>query len=476
MPALDKVALPSGVAVPPIIMSHEAMQVTETTNEGLRREFHVVVPAADLETRVNDRLIQMKDQVKLRGFRPGKVPVSHLKKVIGRGVMAETIEQIVRETNSKIVTDRGLKLAMDPKITFPEDQGAIDGVIDGKADLSYTIAVEVVPPITLANFKDVKLERLVADVSDEEVEEALNRLGEQNRTFTPKTGAAEQSDRVVISFAGTIDGEAFEGGTADEVPVVIGSNSFLPGFEDQLVGINAGESRTIDATFPEGYGVEKLAGKKASFATTAKAVEAPNPITLDDAFATSLGLESLEKLRQAVKDRITQDHTGASRQKIKRLLLDRLDVLHKFEAPPTLVEQEFDNVWETVKGDLKAQNRTFEDEGTTEEKARAEYRNIADRRVRLGLVLAEIGDRNGIKVTDEEVSRALIERVRQYPGRERELWEAYQKNPNALASIRAPIYEEKVVDFVLELAEVTEKKVTKEELFKEDETDLPAGG
>jgi len=454
------------------------MQVTETTNEGLKREFQVVVPATDLETRVNARLAQMKDQVQIRGFRPGKVPVAHLKKVYGRAVMAETIDQMVRETSSQVVTDRGLKLAMDPKITLPEDSGVIEGVINGKADLSYTVAVEVVPPIALADFKSIKLERLVADVTDEDVDTGLKRIADQNRPYKakPAEAKAETGDRVMIGFTGTIDGVPFEGGTGEDVPVTIGSNSFIPGFEEQLVGIAAGESRTVDVTFPANYTAENLAGKPASFAVVAKTIEAPEPVAIDEAFATSLGAESLDKLRQSIRDRITQEYAAASRQKLKRVLLDRLDVLHKFEAPPTLVEQEFDNVWNAVQSDLKTQNRTFEDEGTTEEKARAEYRGIADRRVRLGLVLAEIGDKNAIKVSEDEVSRGVIERVRQFPGREREVWDYYQKNPNALASLRAPIYEEKVVDFIVELAEVTDKKVTKEELFKEDDIELPGVG
>jgi trigger factor len=365
---------------------------------------------------------------------------------------------------------------MDPKVTLPEDTGEVENVISGKTDLSYTIAVEVVPQIALADFKAIKLERLVADVADAEVEEGINRIAEQNRPYKAKAegGAAESGDRVIVSFKGTINGEPFEGGSGEDVPINLGSNTFIPGFEDQLLGIAAGETRTVNVTFPANYMSEKLAGQAAAFEVAAKAVEAPEPVTIDDALATSLGLESVDKLRQAVKDRISQEYAGASRQKLKRGLLDRLDTLHKFEAPPTLVEQEFANVWNTVLADLKNQNRTFEDEKTTEEKAREEYRVIADRRVRLGLVLAEIGDKNNIKVTDDEVSRALMERVRQYPGREREVWDYYQKNANALATVRAPIYEEKVVDFIVELADVTEKKVTKEDLFKEEDENLPA--
>jgi trigger factor len=447
------------------------MQVTETTTEGLKREFRVVVAASDLSTRVNDRLTQMKDQVRINGFRPGKVPVAHLKKVYGRAVTAETIEQMMRETNAKIVTDHGLKLATDPKITMTEDKAEIESVIEGKTDLAYTVALEVVPKITLADFKSLKLEKLTTTVSDEDINDALQKIADQNRPYAAKAegGMAASGDRVTISFTGSIDGVPFEGGTGEDVPVTIGSNTFLPGFEDQLIGIAPGESRTVNVTFPANYASEQLAGKAAVFAVTAKSVESPGTVTIDDAFATSLGLESLEKLREAVKARIAQEYAGASRQKLKRALLDQLDALHKFEAPPTLVEEEFKNVWNTVVSDLKSQNRTFEDEGTTEEKASAEYRGIADRRVRLGLVLAEIGEKNNIKVADEEMARGLAERARQFPGQEKEVWDFYTKNPNALATVRAPIFEEKVVDFLVELAEVTEKPVTKEELYKEDE-------
>jgi trigger factor len=456
--------------------SEQAMQVTETTSEGLKREFRVTVAATELDARLSERLAEMKDRVRINGFRPGKVPVDHLRKIYGRAVMAETIEQMVRETNTKIVTDRGLKLAMEPQVSLPEDKSEVEQVITGKTDLSYTVAVEVVPQIVLADFKAIKLEKIVADVTDLDLDEAVRRLAEQNRTYAarPDGAKAESGDRVIISFNGTVNGEAFEGGSAEDVPVKVGANLLLPGFEDQLVGIAAGETRTVNATFPADYPNQKLAGHAATFEVTAKSVEQPNELTIDDAFAVSLGLESLDKLRQAVKERIAHEYAGASRQKLKRQLLDKLDGLHKFEAPPSLVEQEFTNVWNTVLADLKAQNRTFEQEGTTEEEARDEYRSIADRRVRLGLVLAEIGDRNSIKVNDDEVSRGVMEKARQYPGREREVWDYYQKNYNALASVRAPIFEEKVVDFIVELADVVETKVSKEELFKEDEDEVPA--
>jgi trigger factor len=447
------------------------MQVTETSSEGLKREYKIVVAKDDLEARRNSRLAEVKDRVRINGFRPGKVPVEHLKKVYGKSVMAETIEAVVRETNSKIVTDNGFKLAMEPKVNLPEDQAEIDSVFSGKSDLAYTVALEIIPPITLADFKTIKLERPVAEVSETDITEALNRIAEQGRPYHPKAegAAVEKGDKVTISFTGTLDGTPFEGGSGEDVGVNVGSNTFIPGFEDQLIGMKAGEERTVNVRFPTNYLSEKLAGKDAVFQVSAKSIEAPGEITIDDAMAKTMGLESLEKMRGAVKERLARDYATQSRAKLKRSLLDQLDELHKFTAPPTLVEQEFNAVWSQVTGDLNAQNRTFVDEGTTEEKARAEYQGIADRRVRLGLVLAEIGERNNIKVADEDLTRAVVEKARQFPGQEQQVWDYYRKNPQAMAQLRAPLYEEKVVDFISELANVTDKPVTKDELFKQDD-------
>jgi trigger factor len=452
------------------------MEITETLSDGLKREFQIQVPAADLEARLTERLGELKDKVQLRGFRPGKVPMAHLRKIYGKAVMAETIEALIRELNAKVVTDHGLKLAMEPKVTIPNEETEVAKVIGGQSDLAYTLAVEVLPKIELADFKGIKLERPVADLTDAQVSEALDRIAEQNRPFAAKGegGKVEKGDRVVIDFTGTLEGVPFEGGTGGDVGVNVGSGTFIPGFEDQLIGMTAGETRQVKVTFPSNYTNEHLAGKDAEFKVTAKTVEAPGTVAVDDAFAKQLGLESLDKLKEAVKGRLQQEHAGLSRQRVKRQLLDKLDEMHKFALPPTLAEEEFKNVWNAVDSDLKAQGRSFADEGTTEEKAREEYRGIAERRVRLGLVLAEIGERNKIAVTDEEVTRAIVERARQVPGREQEVWEFYQKNPGALASIRAPIFEEKVVDFLLELATVSEKQVSREELLKEDEDEKSA--
>lgn len=445
------------------------MHVTETSAAGLKREYRVVVPATDLEARVNERLDDLKGRVQLRGFRPGKVPVAHLKRLYGKAAMAEVIEAAVREANTKIVSDHGFKLAIEPKVVLPSEEGAVEGVIAGTSDLAYTVEIEIVPPITLADFKAIKLTRLTAPVVDADIDRALQSIAEQNRPFAAKAEGAQQGDRVTLSFQGSIDGTPFEGGTGEDVPMLLGAGQFIPGFEDHLIGTKAGESRTFDVKFPDDYRAAAVAGKDATFAVTVKAVEAPGAVTIDDEFAKTLGMESLAKLRDAIKERIQREHTAASRQKLKRALLDQLDERHKFEPPPSLVEQEFNSVWASIEKDLKDQGRTFEDEGTTEEKARAEYHAIAERRVRLGLVIAEIGERNTIKVTDEQLNAAVVEQMRQMPGREQQIWEYYRKNPNALAALRAPLFEDKVVDFLVELAEVTEKPVSRDELFKEDE-------
>ena len=445
------------------------MQVTETAAAGLKREYRVVVPATDLEARVNERLDDLKGRVQLRGFRPGKVPVEHLKRLYGKAAMAEVIDAAVREANSKIVTDHGFKLATQPKVVLPSEEAAVERVIAGQSDLAYTVEMEILPPIALTDFKTIKLERLLAPVTDAEVDQAVEVIAEQNRPFTPKAESAGKGDRVRVSFKGTIAGEPFEGGSAEDVPLQLGSGQFIPGFEDHLIGAKASESRTFDVKFPQDYPAKALAGKDAAFAVTVKSVEAPGAVTIDDEFAKTLGMDSLAKLKDAVKDRIQREHAAASRQKLKRALLDQLDERHKFEPPPSLVEQEFNSVWSALENDLKRQGRSFADEGTTEEAARAEYRAIAERRVRLGLVIAEIGEKNNIKVADEQLTAAVVEQARQLPGREQQVWDYYRKNPEALAALRAPLFEDKVVNFLTELAQVTEKPVSREELFKEDE-------
>ncbi|MEH2547326.1 trigger factor [Bradyrhizobium sp. AZCC 2262] len=447
------------------------MQVTETLAEGLKHEFKISVPASDLDAKADAKLVDLKDKVKLNGFRPGKVPVSHLKKVYGRSVMAETIDQTIRDTNTQIFTDRGFRLATEPKITMPTETKEVEELLAGKTDLTYTVAIEVVPTIQLADFKTFSVEKPVVEVTDAEVDEAIKRIADQNRPYAAKAeGAkAETGDRVTISFKGSINGELFDGGTGEGIPVVIGAGQFIPGFEEQLVGMGTGETRTLKVSFPKNYASEKLAGQPAEFETTATLIEAPGDTKIDDEFAKTLGLESLDKLKEAARERLVAEFAGATRQRVKRALLDRLDESHKFEAPPSLIAEEFNLMWNSIKAEMESSGKTFADEDTTEDAAKEEYQKIADRRVRLGLVLSEIGEKNKITVTDDEVSRAVIERARSMPGREKEVWDYYRNNANALAQLRAPIYEDKVVDFILELANVTEKKVSREDLFKEDD-------
>ena len=454
----------------------DAMQVTETLAEGLKHEFQISVPASDLDAKADARLVDLKDKVRLNGFRPGKVPVGHLKKLYGRSVMAETVEQTIRDTNTKIFTERGFRLATEPKVTMPTEQKAVEDILAGKSDLNYTVSIEVVPTIQLADFKSFSVEKPVAEVSDADVDDAIKRIADQNRSFAAKgDGAkAENGDRVTVNFKGTIDGTPFEGGTGEGIQVVIGSNTFIPGFEEQLLGMAPGDTRTLKVAFPKNYTNLELAGKPAEFDTAATLVEAPQDTEINDEFAKTLGLESLDKLKEAARVRLGLEYAGATRQRVKRMLLDRLDEAHRFEAPPSLVDEEFNLMWNSIKAEMESGGKTFADEDTTEEAAKEEYRKIADRRVRLGLVLSEIGEKNKITVTEDEVSRAVIERARSMPGREKEVWDYYQKNPNALAQLRAPIYEDKVVDFILELANVTEKKVTREELYKDEDADKTA--
>jgi trigger factor len=456
-----------------------SMQVTETRSEGLRREYKVTLPATELEQRLTSELSTLKDRVRINGFRPGKVPLAHLRRLYGRSVMADVVQNAVNEANRKIVQDNNLKLALEPKIDMTGDQAEVEKALDAKGDLDFTVAVEVLPTFELADLSDVSVKKLVAPVSDAEVDESLQRMAAQNRSFATKGEGAESAngDRVVVDFIGRIDGEAFQGGTASDITVELGSGSFIPGFEEQLVGAKAGDTRTVNVTFPENYGSAELAGKAAEFEVTVKDVQAPGETAIDDEFAKGFGMESLDSLRDAVRSAIKRDFDAQSRRKVKKELLDALDTKYSFELPEGLVDQEFRAVWSQVEGDMKSNNRTFEDENTTEDAARAEYRRIAERRVRLGLVLAQVGSSADIQVTDEEVDRALLERVRQYPGQERQVWEYFQKNPAAKAELRAPILEEKTVDHLLERITVVEEEISREELFRdEDETkaDEPA--
>ncbi len=441
------------------------MQVTQTLSDGLKREYKVVLAATDLASRVEGQLNEIKSKAHIKGFRPGKVPVAHLRRLYGRSIMAEVVQEAVNEANRKIVEDNKLKLAGAPKIELTQDEGELQRAFDSKSDLSYVVAVEVLPPIEVGTFDDIKIERLVANASDEEVEAAVNTLAERNRPFAPKDGEAiaEKGDKVTIDFSGTVAGEAFEGGSASDIDLVLGSGSFIPGFEDQIVGMRPGETRTLKVTFPETYSEAKLAGQPAEFAVTVKAIAAPGALVIDDQFAKGLGFEDLAKLRAAMRAGFERDYVALSRRKWKRELLDALDARYKFELPQQLVEQEFESIWRQAEAERQSAGRSFADD-VSEEDARAEYRSIAERRVRLGLALAEIGERAGVKVSEDEVTQVLYERARSFPGQERQFVEYYRKNPALLNEIRGPIFEEKVVNYIIGQAKVTDRHVSKDEL------------
>lgn len=449
------------------------MQVTETLSEGLKREYRITVPAQDLDARVNNRLEEIKTKVRINGFRPGKVPTAHLKRVYGRSVFGEVLQELMTEANRKIVDDNKVKLAMQPKVSLPEEENEVEQVVEGKADLNYTVEVEVLPEITVGDLKAISIEKPVADIADSEIQETLTRIAQQNAVYEPKDGAAADSDKVTIDFVGSIDGVEFEGGKGEDHPLIIGSGQFIPGFEEQLVGVKAGDKKDVKVSFPADYRAEDLAGKDAVFAVTVKGIEGAKDAAVDDELAKKLGMESLDKVKDAVREQIANGYNQASRQRMKRALLDALDETHKFELPPTLVEQEFTQIWGQVEKELAAGGDKVR-EGKTDDELKAEYRGISERRVRLGLLLAEIGEKNDIQVTNDEVTKAVVDRARQFPGQEQMVWEYYQKNPEALAELRAPIFEEKVVDYIVEQANVTEKKVSKEELFADPDEDKAA--
>ncbi len=445
------------------------MQITETVSEGLKRELKVVIGAKELDERLQAKLGELKDKVRLKGFRPGKVPLDHIKKVYGRSAMAEVLQQAVTESSNEALSGREERPAFQPSITLVEQENVIDRVIGGEHDLEYTMSFEVLPKIELTDLKTLEVEKPVAEINEEQIADSLQRIRENNVIYETKDGAGEDGDRLTLDFTGTIDGEPFEGGKGEDAHVVLGRGMFIPGFEEGLAGAKAGDECTVNATFPEDYGAEHLAGKVAAFEVKVKEVASPKLPEIDDELAKSLGVESLDKLKEAVRERINRDYVSASRAKAKRSLLDALDTTHGFELPPSLVENEFESIWKEVTHHMEHSKKTFADDGTTEEKARDDYRKMAERRVRLGLVLSEIGQRNTITVTDEEVRRAIVDRARQFPGQERQVIEFYKNNAGALLELRAPIFEDKVVDFVLELASVTEKAVTPEELFRVEE-------
>jgi trigger factor len=451
---------------PQLKVEIDIMQVTETLNSGLKREFNVVVNAAELAKDMDAKLKDMAGRAQIKGFRPGKVPVAHLKNMYGKSLMAEVIQTTVDAQAKQVFADRKLKPAYQPEVNFPEDEAIVNAVMDGKADLSFSLRAEVIPEFEVKDFSGIELHKHVVAHSDAHIDEALKRLSDQYKSFEAKAegAAAATGDKVNINFLGSIDGVEFAGGKGDDIPLEIGSNQFIPGFEDQLIGAKVGDERTVKVTFPENYGSKELAGKAAEFAVKVNGIEAPGEGKIDEDFAKRLGFEDLAKLKDMVKTGLDREFGQMTAMKLKRDVLDAMDKQYAFDLPEKLVEAEFNNIWAALNNEMKKAGKSFADENTTEEDAKKEYRAISERRVRLGLVLGTIGEKEGVTVGDQELQQALIGRARQFPGQEKQVFDYYRKNGNALMELRGPLFEQKVVDVIVGKAKVSDKSVTREEL------------
>jgi len=445
------------------------MQVVEKSNEGLSRVLSVTVPQKELTDQLDAKIAEVGPRLRLKGFRPGKVPAAHVRKVFGKELMSEIVQDTLNASPAKALEEANIRPAAPADLDLKSD---IEKVLAGEADLAFEMAVEVMPEFEPIDPTTLELKRPTYKASDEDVNEALKNLASQGKTYEPKGGKAPKAadgDQVLIDFVGSIDGEKFEGGAAEDAPLVIGSGQFIPGFEEQLKGVKAGDAKTITVTFPEEYQAKHLAGKEAQFEVTVKEVRAPKEGEADDAFAQRLGLENLDKLKDAVRAQLDSQYAGASRFKLKRALLDVLDEKHDFPLPEKMVENEFKAIWQQVEADKNAGRLPEEDAKKSDDDLKAEYRKIAERRVRLGLVLAEIGRRNNVQVSDQELAQAITAEARQYPGQEKQIFDFYRNNPNAAAQLRAPIYEEKVCDMIFSTAKVEEEAVTKDDLFEGDD-------
>ena len=444
------------------------MQVTETSAEGLKRQYTITVEADVIDNKLDEKLKQLAGRIRLPGFRPGKVPVGHLRKLHGDALMGEVLEETVNDTTREALEKNELRPAMRPNIEITS--------FERGSALEYKLSVEVLPEIVPGDLSKVKLEKQTAPVGDDDIEEALKRIAEGQKAYkaAAKTYKAKKDDAVVIDFVGKRDGEPFEGGTAEDYELVLGSNSLIPGFEDQLIGAKTNEKRDVNVTFPADYGSEDLAGKDAVFEVTVKEVKKPVDAVIDDELAKKLGLESLEQLRERLKEQVAADYTRVSRMKLKRAMLDQLAEMHDFPVPEGMVEMEFNQIWQDFETSLKQDGKTLETADKPEADLRTEYNDIAVRRVRLGLLLSNIGDTNEITVTAEELNRAIMMEAQRFPGQERRVFEFYQKNPDAMQQVRAPIFEEKVMDFILDKAEVTEKEVDRETLLSDPDEDAAA--
>jgi trigger factor len=441
----------------------DAMQVTETLNDGLKRSYKVIVSATDIAAKVELELDDLSKKVRLPGFRPGKAPKGVLKQRYGQSVMGDVLQRAVQDSSNQAILERGLKPAMQPKIEVLE-------FAEGK-DLEYSLSIEVLPEIVPVDFKTIELDRLKAEPGETEIAKALDSLARSQKQTKKidEDRPARSGDTLVIDFEGFLDGVAFAGGKGSDHALELGSNQFVAGFEDQLIGKRVGEACDVNIVFPSEYVNDKLAGKPALFKVAVKELREAVPLEQNDEFAKGLGFDDLETLKKAVKDQLSRELVRHSRAKMKRQLLDKLADTHSFEVPPSMVELEFGQIWGQVEEERKRGVEDAANKGKSDDEIKAEYRAIAERRVRLGLLLAEVGRANNVEVGQEEVNRALGEQARRYPGQERQVVDYYRNNPDALAQLRAPIFEEKVVDFIAELAKVSEKEVSAEELTKDAE-------
>ena len=448
------------------------MQIVETSNEGLKRAYALTIAANDIAALVEGEVKKITPQVRMPGFRPGKVPANLVRKMHGPALHQQALEASIREAMDKLVAEKGLRPATQPDVAL------VDGYEEGK-DAELTVALEVLPEITAPAIDGLKLERLIIEVSDDEVDDAIGRIAQGQKRYNdaPEGTVAADGDQLVIDFAGSVDGVAFDGGTATDQPLELGSGRFIPGFEEQLVGVKAGDERTITVTFPADYPAENLAGQDAQFAITVKAVKQAAEFTADDEFAKSLGLESIEQLRGLIKGQIEQENGGLTRTAMKRSLLDQLAAGHDFAVPPSMVEAEFAQIWQQLTSEAEKEEDPAAAMAEIESE-KDDYRKIAERRVRLGLLLSEIGQANGVQVTANEMEMLMRQAAQQYREQDRQRFIDYiRSDALAAAQLRAPLYEDKVVDFLFDKAEVTERNVTREELqavIEADETGKPA--
>ena len=442
------------------------MTVTETLNEGLKRAYSLVIDAGTIARKVDAAIADVAPKIRMPGFRPGKVPINLVRKMHGESLRRDALNEAINESVNRLLADRGLRPATQPQIDL--DSSDAEG-----EDVKISVALEILPEVPESDLSGIKLEKLVAETSDEEIETALGRLAEQQKTFAdaPEGHAAGKGDQLTIDYVGTTDGVAFEGDTGSDMQIELGSGRLIPGFEDQLEGAKVGDERTVKLDFPADYGAENLAGKAAEFAVTVKAVKQASVPAVDEELATNLGLENLAQLRDILKDQAESELNGLARTYLKRKLLDHLAAAHDFEVPPSMVDAEFNQIW-----------RQVEQEASEEEKAkleddRADYVRIAERRVRLGLLLSDIGQKNDVQVTQQEMNRLIAQEASRYPGQQQEVQRFFSENAVAAAQLRAPLYEEKVVDYLLDKAEITERKVTRAELEAaiEDEDETPHG-